>query len=81
MCPSCLDFVSSAFWLVRAVFFLRDMSFDLDLKSVSILGEKRKDLTQSYDKSSYTHRKLQKAKWQYKKTPPKLRLHSDCGPT
>ena len=29
-------------------------------------GEKGRDLTQSYDKSPYTDRKIQKAKWQHK---------------
>ena len=28
--------------------------------------EKRRDLTQSCDKSPYTHRKIQKATWQHK---------------
>ena len=28
--------------------------------------KKEKDLTQSYDKSPYTHRKIQKAMWQHK---------------
>ena len=28
--------------------------------------EKGRDLTQSYDKSPYTHRKIQNATWQYK---------------
>ena len=33
-----------------------------------ILSEKkRRDLTQSYDKSPYTNRKIQKATWQHKK--------------
>ena len=30
------------------------------------IREKGRDLTQSSDKSAYTHRKLQKAKWQHK---------------
>ena len=30
-----------------------------------MLGEKGRDLTQSYDKSPYTHRKTQKATWQH----------------
>ena len=30
-----------------------------------------RDLTQFYDKSPYTHRKIQKASWQHTKTPPK----------
>ena len=29
-------------------------------------GEEERDLTQSYDKSPYTHRKIQKATWQHK---------------
>ena len=39
------------------------------------------DPNQSYDKNSYTHRKIQKVTWQHKKRHQKLRLHSDCGPT
>ena len=31
-----------------------------------ILKEKRRDLTLSYDKRPYTHRKIQKATWQHK---------------
>ena len=34
-------------------------------------------MTQSYDKCPYIQRKLEKKS----KTPPKLRLHNDCGPT
>ena len=30
------------------------------------MREKGRDLTQSYDKSPYTHRKIQKATWQHK---------------
>ena len=33
---------------------------------VCIVREKGRDLTQSYDKSPFTHRKIQKASWQYK---------------
>ena len=32
----------------------------------NIKREKGRNLTQSYDKSPYTHRKVQKATWQYK---------------
>ena len=31
-----------------------------------ITREKGRDLTQSYDKNPYTHRKIQKATWQHK---------------
>ena len=31
-----------------------------------VLGEKERDLTQSYDKSLYADRKIQKATWQHK---------------
>ena len=45
--------------------------------------ERGRDLTQSYDKRPYTHRKIQKATWQHKKTPPKTsitqRLRTDLG--
>ena len=30
------------------------------------IGDKRRDLTQSYNKSPYTDRKIQKATWQHK---------------
>ena len=39
------------------------------------------DLTQTYDKSPYTHRQIQKATRQHKKRHQKLWLHNDCGPT
>ena len=42
------------------------------------LREKGRDLALSYDKSPYTHRKIQKATWQYKERYPKVRLHNDC---
>ena len=42
---------------------------------------KGRDLTQSYDKSPYTNRKIQKATWQHKKRHQKLWLHNHCGPT
>ena len=34
--------------------------------SVKLAREKGRDLTQSYDKSPYTDRKIQKATWQHK---------------
>ena len=34
------------------------------------IREKGRDLTQSYDKSPYTHRTIQKAQWQHKKKTP-----------
>ena len=42
---------------------------------------KGRDLTQPYDRSPYTDRKIQKATWQHKERHQKLRLHNDCGPT
>ena len=45
-----------------------------------LLKEKGRDLTQSYDKSPNTNRKIEKATRQHK-TPQKLRLLNDCGPT
>ena len=47
-----------------------------------ILREKGRDLTQSYDKSPYTHRKIQKATTQHKKQPKTSitqRLRTDFG--
>ena len=45
------------------------------------LGEKGRDLTQSYYKIPYTHRKKSKKQRDNTKTLPKLRLHNDCGST
>ena len=45
-----------------------------------IVREKGRDLTQSYYKSPYSNRKIQRLR-DNTKTPPKLRLHNDCGPT
>ena len=42
--------------------------------------EKGRDLTQSYDKSHYTHKKIEKAMRQHVKRHQKLWLHNDCGP-
>ena len=39
--------------------------------------EKGRDLTKSYDKSPYTHRKIQKQRDNTKRHQ-KLRLHNDC---
>ena len=36
------------------------------------LREKGRDLTQSYDKSPYTHRKIQKATWKHKNATSKI---------
>ena len=48
-----------------------------------ITREKGRDLTQSYDKCTYTNRKIQKASWQHTKTPPKTsitqQLQTDLG--
>ena len=41
----------------------------------------KKEVTQSYDKNPYIHRKLQKATWQHKERHQKLGLHKDYGPT
>ena len=49
--------------------------------SVTVLREKGRDLTQSYDKSPYANRYVKRAKWQHKKRRKKVRLHSGCGPT
>ena len=45
------------------------------------IRDKERDLTQSYDKSPYTHRKFQKVTWEHKKLHQKLWLQNDCGPT
>ena len=43
-------------------------SLQILVSVVSLISrEKGRDLTQSYDKSPYTHRKIQKATWQHKK--------------
>ena len=44
-------------------------------------GEKGRDLTQSYDKSPYTNRNVERAKWQHKQRHKKVWLHRGCGPT
>ena len=46
---------------------------------VLLLGKKDRDLTQSYDKSPYTHKNF-KRQWDNTKRHQKLRLHHDCGP-
>ena len=43
--------------------------------------EKGRDLTQPYDKSPYTYRKIEKCNVTKQKRHKKLRLHNDCGPT
>ena len=43
-------------------------------------GKKEKDLTLSYDTSPFTDRKSKEQR-DNTKTPPKLGLHNDCGPT
>ena len=47
---------------------------------VCLLGEKGRDLTQSYDESPYTNRKLN-SQLTTQKRRQKFRLHNDCGPT
>ena len=42
---------------------------------------KRRDLTQSYDKNPFIHRKKQKQRDNTKKRHQKLRLHNECGRT
>ena len=42
--------------------------------------EKEGDLTQRYDKTPYTNRKLENQKTTHKRHQ-KLRLNNDCGPT
>ena len=51
-------------------------------KNIQYLHEKGRDLTQSFDKSPYTDRKIQKATWQHKnatKTSITQRLQTDLG--
>ena len=45
------------------------------------IREKGKDLTQSYDKSLYTHRKNPKTNVTTQKRHQNLWLHNDCGLT
>ena len=40
--------------------------FQVFAAKLPLQKEKGRDLTQSYDKSPYTHRKIQKATWQHK---------------
>ena len=42
--------------------------------------EKEGDLTQSYDKTPYTNRKIRNQRTTHERHQ-KLRLHNDCGPT
>ena len=46
-----------------------------------MLREKRRDLTQSYDKSPYTNRNVKTAKWQHKQTKSLItqQLQTDLG--
>ena len=57
---------------VKTIFYTQYVQIRLQ----DCLKGKERDLTQSYDKSSYTHRKLQTAKLQHKNH----RLHNDCTP-
>ena len=41
---------------------------------IILVREKGRDLTPSYDKRTYTHRKIRKATWQHKNTPPKTSI-------
>ena len=54
---------------------------EMELRS-TMVREKGRDLTQSYDKNPYIHKNIQKASWQHK-TPPKTsitqRLRTDLG--
>ena len=62
--------------------FKRYESTEVDCKYI-VLREKGRDLTKSYDKIPYTHRKIQKASWQHTKTPTKTSttqpLRTDLG--
>ena len=42
---------------------------------------RHKDLTQSFDKSLYTHMKLEQAKWQRKNAIKTFHYTNDYGPT
>ena len=49
---------------------------------LTLIGEKERYLTQSYDKNPYTDRKIQKATWQHKnatKSSITQRLRTDLG--
>ena len=60
----------------------RSMWEEVLLFFVPFQREKGRDLTQSYGKDPYTHRKIQKATWQHKhasKTSITQRLRTDLG--
>ena len=67
-------------WCIHwCISFLRMNYF----KSNALIRVKRRDLTQSYDKRPYTHRKKSKKQHDNEKTPPKTsitqRLRTDLG--
>ena len=62
----------------KRLFFFSEYMF---IELYQVIKRKGRDLTQSYDKNTYTHRKIQKATRQHKKRHQKLRLLNDCGPT
>ena len=48
--------------------------------TIVLTREKGRDLTQSYDRNPSPTEKSKKQRHNTK-TPPKIRLHNDCGPT
>ena len=53
-------------------------------EAITAIREKGRDLTQSYDKSPYTNRKIKKATWQHKNATKNLitqRLRTDLRRT
>ena len=54
---------------------------DTQIGVIRYMNKRKKgDLTQSYDTTPLYQQKIRKPKY-YTQTPPKLRLHNDCGPT
>ena len=58
-----------------------NLMFYWNLPLTLLIREKEADRTQSYDKSPYTHRQIQKVMWQHNNATKKPRFHKDCGPT
>ena len=57
--------------LVKCVIYFATDQFEsrqLKVNDIHLKKKKGRDLTQSYEKSPYTHKKIQKATWQHKNT-------------
>ena len=62
--PLCTARVRYVRWVTTQI--STSSSVHLHINVSSHIWKKGRDLTQSYDKSPYTHRKIQKATWQHK---------------